>query len=47
MHHLRWAFTEVVDAVMGKLLDLGVDAVQAGFECAFVQVSEVVVLTPD
>ena len=47
MHHLRWALSEVVDAVMGKLLDLRVDAVQAGFEGALVQVSEIVMLTPD
>ena len=47
MHYLRWALTEVVDAVMGTVGDLGVDAGKAGFKGTFVEVSEVVVLTPD
>ena len=32
---------------VGKVGDLGIDAGQAGFECALVQVSEFVMLTPD
>ena len=40
MHYLRWALTEVVSTEVGKVGDLGVDAGQAGFEGALVQVSE-------
>ena len=47
MHHLRWALTEVVGTEVSKLFDLGVDACQAGFKGTFVEVFEVVVLTPD
>ena len=47
MHHLRWALTEVVSAVMGEFLDLGVDAGQASFKRILMKVSEVVVLMPD
>ena len=47
MHYLRWALTEVVSTEVGQVGDLGIDAGQAGFECALVQVSEFVMLTPD
>ena len=47
MHHLRWALTEVVSTEVSKVSDLCVDVLQAGIKGTLVEVSEVVVITPN